>query len=191
MMKHVPHVIGRALKNVRPGLEKTLYFDECMADVPELIRVESTAFGYDGLIPVRYTADGEKLSPPLAWTFVPPDAVGLVLLIEDADSPTPQPLTHAILLDLPPSDGKLAEGELRSPEHDGVSHDLGRNSLRRARYLPPDPPPGHGEHRYVFQVFAVDRALLDLDRPSKRALKEALTDHVLARGCLIGCYRRE
>ena len=25
-----------------------------------------------------------------------------------------------------------------------------------ATYLPPDPPPGHGPHRYAFQVFALD-----------------------------------
>lgn len=171
-------------------MEKTLYFDVSMADVPELIQLQSSAFANEASIPVRFTADGEKLSPPLAWSYVPPEAVGLVLLMEDADSPTPQPLTHLIVLDLPPVAGALAEGEIKSPDHPGAAHDLGKNSMLRTRYLPPDPPPGHGDHRYVFQIYAVDCALGGLENPSKDKLKEAMTGHVIARGGLVGIYVR-
>jgi hypothetical protein len=57
-------------------------------------------------------------------------------------------------------------------------------------YLPPDPPSGHGPHRYVFQIFALDTRL-DFEKPPGRgALLEAMRGHVLAKGLHIGLYER-
>ena len=75
----------------------------------------------------------------------PPDAC---TRDEDADSPTPHPLVHAIAWNLPGRDAYLPAGALRGPTAHGDGHALGLNSLLRAEYLPPDPPPGHGPHRY-------------------------------------------
>ncbi len=63
------------------------------------IEVASLAFADHAPIPARYTADGDGLSPPLAWRALPPEASAVVLLVEDADSPTPNPLVHAIVVD--------------------------------------------------------------------------------------------
>ena len=76
-------------------------------------------------------------------------------MVEDADAPTPHPLVHAIVVGLEPGDGALAEGALDSADHDGSGLQAGRNSYLQARWLPPDPPPGHGVHRYAFQLFAL------------------------------------
>jgi Raf kinase inhibitor-like YbhB/YbcL family protein len=138
---------------------------------------------------VRYTADGEKLSPPLEWSGIPAGTAALVLLVEDADSPTPQPLVHAIVLDLPPSETRLAEGALPGPAG-GAARAMGRNSYFMARYLPPDPPPGHGAHRYAFQLFALDAAPTFKAPPGRRELVDAIRGHVLAKGSLIGTYER-
>ena len=113
MLEHLPTAVGAALKSVRPGLEK-LTLNLHFADVPQSLTVESSAFQPDAPLPVDATEDGRKVSPPLAWRGVPPGAAGIVILIEDADSPTPQPLVHTILLGLPGRDGRLAEGELKS-----------------------------------------------------------------------------
>ena len=76
-------------------------FDERFAHVPEGMSVKSSAFDKGRPIPSRYTEDGERLSPPLAWAEQPSHTVALVLLIEDADSPTPHPLVHTIAWNLP------------------------------------------------------------------------------------------
>jgi Raf kinase inhibitor-like YbhB/YbcL family protein len=170
MLKHIPSTIGRLLKNVRPGLMKLLYYDPAFKYVPEIIQVTSGAFSDGQGLPVKYTADGDKISPPLRWKGVPAEAMTLVLVIEDADSPTPAPLTHAIDTGIPGIDGQMIEG--------GVTH-----------YLPPDPPPGHGFHRYVFELFAVDKTL-DMEKISKKALKEAIRNHVVAKGKITGLYER-
>jgi phosphatidylethanolamine-binding protein (PEBP) family uncharacterized protein len=56
--------------------------------------------------------------------------------------------------------------------------------------LPPDPPRGHGEHRYVFQLFAL-RAGPQVDGLGRRAFIELILDRAIAVGCLIGTYERE
>ena len=189
MLEHLPSAVGAALKGVRPGLEK-LTLNRHFADAPQSLTVESPAFPSDAPLPVDATEDGRKISPSLAWRGVPAGAKATVVMIEDADSPTPEPLVHAILLGLPGRDGRLAEGELKSAGSDGQVHALGRNSFLKAEYLPPDPPSGHGPHRYAFQVFALDVPLSLPAAPGRGAVVEAMAGHVMATGLLIGTYER-
>ena len=190
MLEKLPHAIGEALRGIRPGLEKTVYFGGDVAAAPETITVTSSAFAPNEPIPPRFTQDGAGISPPLAWAHLPAGAAALVLLIEDADSPTPQPLVHLIAWDLPARDGGLAEGEARSSGSGGAKHPLGKNSFMSAEYLPPDPPSGHGPHRYVVQVYALDRALNLSGIPGRGAVLDAMRGHVLAKGHLVGTYER-
>jgi phosphatidylethanolamine-binding protein (PEBP) family uncharacterized protein len=88
------------------------------------------------------------------------------------------------------SDHALDEGELKSAASGGRDIALGKNSFLCSEYLPPDPPPGHGEHRYVFQLFALDHALELGDAPGRTALLDAMEGHVIAKGLLIGTYER-
>src|SRR5437879_1933417 len=46
-------------------------------------KLTSTAFPPGGEIPAKYTCEGQDVSPPLAWTGVPPNAKSLVLIIDD------------------------------------------------------------------------------------------------------------
>ena len=189
MLEKTPAPIGHLLEKIRAGMEKLVWEDETL-HAPDSIVVTSEAFAPDTPIPVRYTADGEGLSPPLAWRDLPPAAAEVVLIMEGADSPTPIPVLHLIAWGLPAGQASLPEGALPSRRHPGRIHTVGKNSLRKSEYLPPDPPTGHGHHRYVFQLFAVDHAL-DLRRDTdKDAILRALRGHVLARGRLVGLYER-
>ena len=191
MLEKLPAGVGRALRSIRPGTEALVSQDDAFADVPDIIAITSTAFAADGAIPPRYTEDGDKISPPLEWIGVPPEAQALVLLVEDADSPTFRPLVHAILGDLPPRDGVLAEGELPSSGSGGERFGMGRNSFLSHGWLPPDPPRGHGPHRYAFQMFALDEVPSFAKAPGRSALVAALRGHVIARGVLTGTYSRD
>jgi Raf kinase inhibitor-like YbhB/YbcL family protein len=186
MLEKFPKSVGQALSNIRAGADELTITDTELTGVNAVIQVTSTAFGYGETLPARYTADGPAVSPPLEWRGVPSDAETIVIMIEDADSPTRKPLVHAIVWDLPGVDGSLPEGALSQRSADF----LGRNSYLSARYLPPDPPPGHGPHRYVFQVFAVDKPLRFDSPPGRGALLDAIRDHVIAKGILIGTYER-
>ena len=195
MLEILPASLGRALRGARPGLEKVVWSDPALADREESILVTSPAFEDGGELPVQYTADRDGNSPSLQWQGAPADAASSVLLIEDADSPTPHPLVHAIAWGLAGGDGALAEralptlgaGRLGSG---GAGPAMGRNSYLRTGYLPPDPPPGHGPHRYAFQIFALDIQPYFQAPPGRSRLVELLRDHAIAKGLLIGTYER-
>jgi Raf kinase inhibitor-like YbhB/YbcL family protein len=185
MLEKLPSIVGRTLRRVRPGIGRTLINDAAFTAVSRRIIVESDAFANEAGIPPRYTADGEALSPPLRWTRVPEGTRSIVLVVEDADSPTPQPLVHAIVWNLMGGEGELDEGGI-----DKRRVPIGRSSSLQSKFLPIDPPPGHGRHRYAFQVFALDTPLDFRMAPGKTALLRAMRGHVLSSGALIGTYER-
>lgn len=190
MLENLPEVLGHALRDVRAGLDH-LVFNRCGLRLGHgTLQLSSLAFADHAEIPARYTADGEGVSPPLAWLGVPAGAAMLVLVVEDADSPTSEPLVHAILVDLPPEDGSLHEGALSSPGHEGDDVHAGRNSYLQAGWIPPDPPPGHGQHRYAFQLFALSAGDAFSAKPGRDEVATAIRERAVASGLLIGTYHR-
>lgn len=190
MLENFPAGLGRAFRSARPGLLATLYYDAGISGDVAALTVTSPAFVHGGELPARYTEDGARISPPLAWRGVPGDAASVIVAIEDADSPTPAPLVHAIVWNLPASDGVIDEGAMRSEATEGEGLSMGKNSFMSAKYLPPDPPPGHGPHQYAFQVFALDHRPDLGSNPGRGRLIEHLRGRVLAKGLLIGVYER-
>ena len=190
MLEKLPDAVGHALRGQRAGLEKTAFQAVDLRGGMAAITVSSVAFADHAALPVRCTADGAGVSPPLQWRGVPAGAASLALIVEDADAPTPQPLVHAIVVDLPAGDGGLGEGALPSDDHPVEGLHVGRNSYLQTRWLPPDPPPGHGVHRYLFQIFALEPGADLGDAPGRDALLEAIRAHGLASGCLVGTYER-
>ena len=191
MLEHVPEWLGHALRGIRAGMEKVAIADLGAPAGFARLDLTSPAFADGARLPERFTADGAGVSPPLGWRDPPPGTASLALLVEDADSPTPQPLVHAVIWGLPAQAGSLAEGAIVADGTGEGARDVGRNSYRREGWLPPDPPTGHGEHRYVFQLFAVDGDARDPGGdPGRTALLDAIRGHVVGAGLLIGTYAR-
>ena len=192
MLENVPAAIGHALSSIRPGLGKIVYAREDLA-APETMRVTSDAFAHEGALPGRHTEDGAKVSPPLRFAGVPQGARSLALVVEDADSPTPAPLVHALVWNVPAEENHgfheaALDADAMPTTRAGAT--LGKNSFLSTGWLPPDPPTGHGPHRYCFQIFALD-VVPELEEGAGRgAVVEALKGHVLAKGMLVGTYER-
>ena len=53
------------------------------------LKIESSAFAAGAEIPIRYTGDGEDVSPPLAWSGLPSGTKSLALIVDDPDAPDP------------------------------------------------------------------------------------------------------
>jgi Raf kinase inhibitor-like YbhB/YbcL family protein len=186
MFEHLPAWLGRALAGRRAGMDKIVLAEAGMAGVAQLT-LTSPAFADGARLPERFTADGEGASPPLLWSGAP-DGARLALIVEDPDAPTGQPMVHAVVVDLEGPAGRLEEGGI---DRDAPHREVGRNSSFRKGWLPPDPPNGHGEHRYVFQLFALSAdAPNPGGTPGRAALVEAMRGHVLASGVLVGTYSR-
>jgi Raf kinase inhibitor-like YbhB/YbcL family protein len=190
MLEKLPDFVGHALHDQRAGLDQLAFNRLPLRNGQGAIAVTSLAFVDHGPLPALYTADGEGASPPLQWTGVPASATSVVLIVEDADSPTPHPLVHAIAVALPVDDGTLRQGALNDDADAPADARLGRNSYLQHGWLPPDPPPGHGKHRYAFQVFALSGAATLPETPGRDALMEALAKDAIASGMIVGTYER-
>jgi Raf kinase inhibitor-like YbhB/YbcL family protein len=190
MLEKLPESIGHVLRNHRAGLEKIAFNQIDVRAGTAAIQVASLAFNDHEQIPAQYTADGNGTSPPIEWTGIPATAASIVLLVEDADAPTPHPLVHAIVVDLASQDGALPEGALNHTDHLSLEFKVGRNSYLQTNWLPPDPPPGHGTHRYAFQIFALEEKPAFSGTPGREAVLDAIHQHAIASGCLIGTYER-
>lgn len=154
---------------------------------PMTFRLSSTAFEHEGGIPVRYTCDGEDLSPPLLWEGVPEGTLSLALIMDDPDAPMGT-WVHWVVYDLPAAMSGLEEGVPPEPDLPGGGRH-GTNSWRRLGYGGPCPP--GGTHRYFFKLYALDVEELGLPAgASKEEVLRAMEGHVLAEATLMGRYGR-
>ncbi|MCU1640145.1 MAG: phosphatidylethanolamine-binding family protein [Nocardia sp.] len=189
----IKHPIARLLRSVRAGIEKTAWHQAATAGAPELITVTSTAFDEGAAIPQRHAGKGvgADVSPALEWSGVPAAAVELVLIIEDPDAPLPRPIVHGLFSGIDAHRTGIPEGALALDNSAHPTSRVGVGSFKRRGYAGPRPIPGHGPHRYIFQLFALDAAS---GLGDESALAEALTainGHVIARGKLTGIYERD
>src|SRR5262245_59361229 len=90
MMEGVSRIVGRVLRPIHAG-QKKLASQEPKLQEPKVagtssrIDVTSPAFGQGERIPVKFTPEGENVSPPLRWSDVPSQTRELVLIVEDPD----------------------------------------------------------------------------------------------------------
>lgn len=148
----------------------------------------SLAFLLQGSIPAKYTCEGADVSPPLAWTGVPPATKSLALIVDDPDAPDPaapkRTWVHWVLYNLPPTATGLTEAAHSLPP--GTLEGL--NDWQRTGYGGPCPP--IGRHRYFHKLYALDVVLPDLKHPSKAQLEAAMRGHILAQTELVGTYQK-
>jgi Raf kinase inhibitor-like YbhB/YbcL family protein len=143
--------------------------------------LESSAFQNAQAVPSRHTCEGEDASPPLRWTNIPEGTRSLALVVDDPDAPGGV-FTHWIAWGLDPASGGLREGE--------AAPSVGQNDFGTTGYRGPCPPPGHGPHRYVFRLYALDADLELGGGASKAELEQVIEGHVLTVAQLVGTYER-
>jgi len=150
------------------------------------IKITSSAFENGGLIPAKYTCDGEDISPPLQWDGVPEGARSIALICDDPDAPMGT-FVHWVLFNLPAATKELTEdvpADKTLPN--GVRQ--GITDFGRIGYGGPCPP--SGTHRYFFKIYALDMELALKAGAGKRELLKAMEGHILGQGQLIGKYKR-
>lgn len=142
------------------------------------LTVKSPAFENNKLIPSKYTCDGEEVSPPLTVEGIPEKTKSLALIMEDPDAPAGL-FIHWLVWNIPPSN-EIQENSVPGTE--------GLNTNKKNSYHGPCPP--GGTHRYYFKVYALDTLLKLGALSDKEVLENAMQNHILAYGELIGLYRR-
>jgi Raf kinase inhibitor-like YbhB/YbcL family protein len=149
--------------------------------LPQL-ELKSQDFRDGALLPTRCTGDGDGTPPPLSWERGASTPAAYVVICEDPDAPRATPFVHWLVYGI--------GGETRSLDSNLGEFREGLNDDGQRGFAPAAPPPGHGRHRYYFQLFALDRELTlpagaDYDR-----LLSAMKGHVVAWGQIVGLYER-
>jgi Raf kinase inhibitor-like YbhB/YbcL family protein len=148
--------------------------------------LKSSVFEDEGVIPSKYTCDGENINPPFYISDVPDDAKSLVLIMEDPDvSKKFRPdgiFDHWVVFNMPASTISIDEGQ----DAPGI---YGSNTSGKAQYTGPCPP--DREHRYIFSLYALDTDLSLETGAMKKDVLEAMEGHSLAETELVGRYNRK
>jgi Raf kinase inhibitor-like YbhB/YbcL family protein len=148
------------------------------------MKLKSTAFEHNGVIPESYTQDGDNVSPALSWFDVPKEAVELALLVEDPDAPEPAPFVHWVAYGIDPARDGLAEDSAG-----GALEGLTTNG--KIGYDGPAPPADGGPHRYRFRLYALSKPSGLEPGGTGDELLAKIKGHILARAELVGTYERE
>jgi len=137
-------------------------------------------------------AGGEDVSPQLAWSGLPQDTKSFAVACFNPDAPMAGGFWHWAVVGIPASVTGLPRGA-GDDAGSGLppsAHQL-ENDARHRRYVGAAPPPGHGPHRYVFAVHALDVESLELPPAARaRELKTALQAHSVARAEVTGTFER-
>lgn len=150
------------------------------------MQLSSEQFEPNGMIPAKYTCQGENISPPLALSSVPEQARSLVLICDDPDAATDpdgpgQTFDHWVMFNIPPGTAKV-EGSVP------VGALQGNNGAGALGYTGPCPP--NGTHRYFFKLFALNQPL-ELDEGATKAqVEQAMEGAVLGQCQLVGRYQK-
>ena len=141
----------------------------------------SPSFSEGGAIPVKYSCDGQDLSPALDWVGAPNGTAAFALIVDDPDAGG---FIHWVAYNIAGgAGGTLAEGV--SPAGPPPQ---GRNGFGRSGYGGPCPP--GGTHHYRFTLYALARPVALQGNPTAADLRSAMTTGVLAQTTLTGTYTR-
>ena len=151
---------GRTMKPPAAGQTDTIAtattLGEAVSDVSTMS--VSGPWPNGGEIDVRYTCEGEGISPSLAWTPGPEDTQAYAITVVDMDDENAVPWVVT----------NIDFGATTSPEGSvpagGV---VARNPTGAAAYDPPCPPAG-SKHTYVVSVYALDALTPLEDDPDAR-----------------------
>jgi Raf kinase inhibitor-like YbhB/YbcL family protein len=151
------------------------------------LSVRSAAWANGAAIPMKYTADGQNISPPLSIDGVPTDARSLVLICEDPDAPLIT-FVHWVLYDIPTSVTQLDEGVPAEPKLSNGAVQ-GVNGWKKLGYGGPSPP-GNKPHRYFFRIYAVTAPTLGEPGLSAKQVRKAIQGNTVASAEYLGTYTR-
>lgn len=147
---------------------------------PEFPVLEITSsFPDNGLIPIRFTCDGEDISPGLNIANLPNETKSLVVILENIDAPNEYKIQW-IAWNIPPGNIPEQADNLKSTVN-------GKNNKGKHRYSGPCPP-GEETNKYYFRVYGLNSTLPLQEGSSYEKLNDVMQGHLIAKGQMMGYY---
>ncbi len=140
-----------------------------------------------GVLPDGQVYSKGNTSPHLAWSGAPEGTKSYAVTCFDPDAPTGSGFWHWTAANIPADVTELATGASSRGMPAGAVQ--GRTDFGETGYGGAAPPPGHGPHRYIFTVFAVDTERLDVTPDNSGAVFGFnLHFHTLAKASITATY---
>ena len=117
-----------------------------------------------------FGCSGKNISPPLTWSGAPQATKSFALTVYDPDAPTGSGWWHWVLYNIPASVTELAQGAGNPGGTVPAGAAQGRTDFGTAGYGGPCPPAGSKPHRYIFTVYALKTAKLDVPADASAAM---------------------
>lgn len=143
-----------------------------------------------GVLPDAQVQAKGNTSPHLAWSGAPEGTKSFAITCYDPDAPTGSGFWHWTVANIPADVSELATGASSSGLPKGAVE--GRTDYGDVGFGGAAPPPGHGPHRYIFTVFAVDVDSLPVgneDSGAKYGFN--LHFHTLAKATITATYENK
>jgi hypothetical protein len=113
---------------------------------------------------------GKNLSPDLRWSGAPDGTKSYAITVYDPDAPTGSGWWHWLVYNIPATATQLQRGASSSVNVLPTGTAQGINDYSQVGYGGPCPPSGSGAHHYVFTVYALKVARLELNSNASGAL---------------------
>lgn len=145
----------------------------------ENLTITSDDFPADGPIPDRLANAHDNETPTLRISGAPEGTVELAVICHDPDAPRPRGWVHWAVYGLPPETTELGADNVDQFR-------IGPNDWNKNQWGGPQPPSGHGVHRYYFWVYALS-APVD-GAPTYEEFLDRHAGDVLAQNRVVGTY---
>src|SRR6266700_1719816 len=104
------------------------------------MQLRSSGFRAGGVIPVRYTCEGDDISPEFSWTEIPAGTKSLALILHDPDAPKAGGFTHWVIYDIDHSLKQIDENTPKRETASGIGVG-GHDAEVVLRHVKPETPP--------------------------------------------------
>ncbi|MEO8679442.1 MAG: YbhB/YbcL family Raf kinase inhibitor-like protein [Vicinamibacterales bacterium] len=160
----------------------------------QVMTLTTTGWPDGGTIPIKHSQAGKDVSPALAWSNAPAEAVSFVIVAHDLDTlaNNGDDMLHWLLWNIPKTVTAIPEGAPALGQlPDGTRQLSGTGPYYRGPAAPASGPP----HHYVFEIYALD-AMLDVvatgQNPglTRAAVMTAMTGHIRGKGVMVGLYKK-
>lgn len=145
------------------------------------MKITSTAFKHNKMIPKKYTCQGEGINPPLHISDLPEGTKSLALIVHDHDLPGGD-FVHWLVWNFDPKVSDIKE------EWMPIDAQEGKNDAGKIGWIAPCPP--FGKHRYEFHLYALDSIIDLLPTSNKMDLREEMKGKILEEASLVGFYEK-
>jgi len=138
-----------------------------------------------------FGCNGQNISPELHWSNPPKGTKSFAITVYDPDAPTGSGWWHWLVVNIPADTHNItADASTKHTLPKGTVEtmtDFGTSGFGGAC-----PPKGDKAHRYVFTVYALDVASLDLKAESDSAVAGfMINSHTIQKASLLSYYQRD